>query len=741
MSMSSKNNYLNNIGLVRVLSCVAVFLYHMNILKGGYLAVCVFFVISGYFSCISLLKKEKVSLKEYYLKKFKSLYLPLLIVVFISTGIITLFNNINWYNLKPEVTSVLLGYNNFWQLNANLDYFASHSSSPFMHLWYMGIILQFELVFPFIFMLLKKIGDKVHKILPCIISFILALSSVVFFFYSSLNSNIMVTYYNTLSRIFSLILGVALAFITHYYKKKKRLSSKLLKINKVIFYTYLLIITVWCFLVESTSKYFAIIMFLTTIFSLRLITYGKETSNKKLTIFDKIIKSISNVSYEIYLIQYPVIFLFQYIELNIYLEIFLIILITVVLSYLLYFALNLKQEKLKVLKIILLILFIIPTVFGLYKYVISKDHTSEIKALEEKLSENTKIMKERNKAYAEKLKQEQAVWNETLNNLEKGEAELKNMVSNLPVVAIGDSVMLGAVPELQKTFPNGYFDAAVSRTAYKAPGIMRSLSNKGLLGEPIIFNLGTNGDCDDETKDLIMQIVGNRKLFWVNVTNDNAVGVNQMLNRYASKYSNLHIIDWNSVASNHPEYFIADRIHLTAAGKEAYKNTIFDSIYQVYLDEYNAKKQAIINEHNNIENQKITFIGNSLLINAYDLIQTSYPESEIITNSKYTYDVIENELKKKINEKSLSYKVVLLFDKNSELTVNEYKKIIELCSTHEIYIISTSINLDTLNNEKVHIIDFQEELNNNSDYLIADGVHLSEKGNKKLNEIIKEKLK
>lgn len=201
MSMSSKNNYLNNIGLVRVLSCVAVFLYHMNILKGGYLAVCVFFVISGYFSCISLLKKEKVSLKEYYLKKFKSLYLPLLIVVFISTGIITLFNNINWYNLKPEVTSVLLGYNNFWQLNANLDYFASHSSSPFMHLWYMGIILQFELVFPFIFMLLKKIGDKVHKILPCIISFILALSSVVFFFYSSLNSNIMVTYYNTLSRI------------------------------------------------------------------------------------------------------------------------------------------------------------------------------------------------------------------------------------------------------------------------------------------------------------------------------------------------------------------------------------------------------------------------------------------------------------------------------------------------------------------------------------------------------------
>ena len=60
----------------------------------------------------------------------------------------------NVYNLKPETNSVLFGYNNFWQLDANMDYFAMHSSSPFIHLWYIAILMQFELIFPFIYIIL-----------------------------------------------------------------------------------------------------------------------------------------------------------------------------------------------------------------------------------------------------------------------------------------------------------------------------------------------------------------------------------------------------------------------------------------------------------------------------------------------------------------------------------------------------------------------------------------------------------
>ena len=46
------------LNVIRVIACLAVLLYHFNILKGGYLAVCTFFVLTGYLSCRSAFKKK-----------------------------------------------------------------------------------------------------------------------------------------------------------------------------------------------------------------------------------------------------------------------------------------------------------------------------------------------------------------------------------------------------------------------------------------------------------------------------------------------------------------------------------------------------------------------------------------------------------------------------------------------------------------------------------------------------------
>ena len=68
--------------------------------------------------------------------------------------------------------------------------------------------------------------------------------------------------------------------------------------------------------------------------------------------------------------------------------------------------------------------------------------------------------------YVEKLKKQEEEWAAVIKDLENDESKLKEVVENIPVVGIGDSVMLGAVENLYKQFPNGYFDAAISRTAY-----------------------------------------------------------------------------------------------------------------------------------------------------------------------------------------------------------------------------------------------------------------------------------
>ena len=738
------SSYFKSIGVLRVLACICVLLYHLNILKGGYLAVCIFFVLTGYFSCVSAFKKEKFSIKDYYLKRFKSIYLPLVVVVFISIAFVSLFHSINWFNLKPETISVLLGFNNYWQLNANLDYFARHVSSPFMHLWYMAIILQFELIFPFLFILLRKLGDKVHKALPCLVTALLTIVATIFFYISSLNNNMMVTYYNTFTRCFSLLLGVFIGFVSFYYKDKQFVIFKNNLISKLIYIFYLLVALLLCVFIESTSKYFAVAMIGISVITARLISYATICENEKLTVFDKVIKYLSAITYEVYLVQYPVIFLLQRTNFNEVLKIVISIVLTIFISVFLKYVFklikgDLETRKTKVFHVALYLFIVGLSVYGAYWFWIAKDYTDEMKMLETKLADNSKIMEEHKKEYMTRLKKEQENWDNILSNLDAEEDDLKKVVSNLSVVEIGDSVMLGALNDLYKTFPNGYFDAAISRTAYVANGIIQDLSAANLLGEVVVMNLGTNGDCREQTKQMIMKSLENRKVFWVNVTNDESVKVNDKLKKFAANYDNLYVIDWNSISHGHSEYFFTDGIHLTQKGREVYTQTIYDAIYNVYLDELKEKREEILEEREVLKKQRISFIGNSFLTNAYEVLDKEYASADFITDNNFNYKDLENVIKEKIADDTLSYNVVLMFDETSGLSTNDYKKIIALCKNYRIFIVSNNSNLEKLKSDNVSIIKIYNDVKN-GDYLMADGVHLNNEGNQKLVSLIKQYL-
>lgn len=730
--MEVKKTYYKYLDIIRVVSCIAVLLYHLNILKGGFLAVCSFFVLSGYLSCISAFKKEKFSILEYYKNRLLKIYVPLLIVVFISIFVISFFDNIIWLNLKPETTSVLLGYNNFWQLSVNADYFAHHINSPFMHLWYVSILLQFELVFPLLFLLLKKIGDKINKSLPLILLIILSASSIIFFYTTN---GIMNAYYNTFARSFSLIFGLTLGFIHIYFKNliPKKFSQK--TFNNIMFLTYLILLIISFFIIDDSSKYFTTSMIISSIITLRLIDYGTIISKENLSIIDKFIKSLSSISYEIYLAQYPVIFLFQYINIQNNYKILMIIPIILILSYIIHFALH-NFKKLKILKISLCIIVGIISSFGVYKYIIEKDHTSEMKALEEQLLQNEIAMQKKQEDFMSSFKQENDDYNKLLSELEDDEKGLANVVSNLPVIGIGDSVMLGATTELYKQFPKGYFDAKVSRTAWLVNGILKDLKNRNMFGNPIILNLGANGDCSEECKIEIMKTCQGKEVFWVNVTNDIDVNVNSKLENLSKKYSNLHIVDWNSISKGHPEYFVSDGIHLTSSGRVAYTNAIYDSIYNFYLKEYTDKKQELVDKHNQELKTKISFYGNDILLNAFENIKGEFENANFVIDKNFTFESLKEQIEKYIKEDSLTYKIVFAFD-NNVISKNEYQELLDLCKNNKIYIVSVNEDLSSLNSDNVKVIDFFNEVNK---YLMADKRHLNNDGNIRLSYLLKENI-
>lgn len=724
--------YYKDIDLFRIFACLAIFLYHLGILKGGYLAVCSFFVLSGYLSCISGFKHDKFSFKDYYLNKIKHLYIPLVVLVGISISVISYIPDVVWLNLKPETTSVLLGYNNYWQLGANIDYFTKATTSPFTHLWFMAIILQFDLVFPFIFVLLKKLGNWL-KGLPIALCSILSIVSFGYFIYLFNNKGIMFAYYDTFSRLFALLLGVCLGFIHQYFTHLIPFK----RLYRVVYFLYIALIFVIFMFIDSSSNLMILMMGLSTLISLRIIDYGTyHYKNTRLVDdSDKFFMLLSNTCFEIYLFQYLIIYLFQLYGYENIISKIIIIIITIIISLLIHLGLDVFKKK-NIFRCILIVIILSFTVDGLYKFYKAVDHTPEMLALEEQMNNNEDMMLAKQEEYLSKQQEEQENWNEVLEQLDKDEKALKDYVSKIKITGVGDSVMLGAINNLYAKFSNSYFDAKVSRTDYEAPKILRDLKNKGKLGDIIIINLGANGQCPEYCKTDIMNIVGNRTVLWLNVTNDKQVHVNAKLENIAKKYSNLYIIDWNKISSGHKEYFVSDGIHLTSTGRVAYTNAIFDYIYNMYLKEFNEKKNNIINEHNNELKTKISFFGNDLLLNSFDDIHDSFSDAKFLVKN-YTYNSLISDIKKEIENKTLNYKVVIALDKELELTKEQYSYIRELLKDNELYIVKTGKDIIYI---ECNVLDFSSIISN-KDYLTADNRHLNKEGNLKLKELLINNIK
>ena len=370
------------------------------------------------------------------------------------------------------------------------------------------------------------------------------------------------------------------------------------------------------------------------------------------------------------------------------------------------------------------IIVLLFSIYGLYIFVISKDYTNDMKKLERDLNKNRSLIAEKQKEFLEKKQNEDDEWLKTMESINNTEESIRNYVSNLKIVGIGDSIMELAVKDLYKVFPNGYFDAAVNRTEYKANDILIDLKNKGLLGDVVLFNLGTNGSCSTKCKEQIMETLGDRRLYWLNTTNADYDDFNDKLYAFAKNYSNIHIIDWLSVTKSHPEYLISDRVHPTVTGCRVYAETIYNAIYQDYLNEFNSKKDEIIKEHEEKVKNRVSFIGNDLLLGIMDYIQNDNIDADFSIDKDFTFNSIKKKLLEKTNNNSLNYNVVFVFDNSVQITKNEYNELLDLCKDHNVYIVDLYNNLDNSSN----IIKFNEEIDKN-EYLLFDGKHLNDKGN------------
>jgi peptidoglycan/LPS O-acetylase OafA/YrhL len=143
-----------------------------------------------------------------------------------------------------------------------------------------------------------------------------------------------------------------------------------------------------------------------------------------------------------------------------------------------------------------------------------------------------------------------------------------------PVLAIGDSVMLGAREALEGQFEGSIVvDAIVARPFDDGVWAARYHRDEGVLPDVVIVHLGNNGHFSGEQFDALMEVLRDvpRVIFvTTKVTQRWQDEVNSTIVAGADRWPNVRVADWRGISQDHPEYFYEDLTHLTSTGAAVY---------------------------------------------------------------------------------------------------------------------------------------------------------------------------
>ena len=144
--------------------------------------------------------------------------------------------------------------------------------------------------------------------------------------------------------------------------------------------------------------------------------------------------------------------------------------------------------------------------------------------------------------------------------------------TGLPLVAVGDSVMLGAAEQL--TASGFVVDAVKSRQLISYVPELEAVKLAGALTSVIVVHLGTNGPFSDASLELLMSVlvdVPTVVMLTGKGDRDWMAGNNGKIRALPRIFPNVTVLDWEVMSSScEGRCFYDDGIHLTQSGQNFY---------------------------------------------------------------------------------------------------------------------------------------------------------------------------
>ena len=159
-SLHIPEKYRPDIDGLRAVAVLLVVSYHYFQVRGGFVGVDIFFVISGYLisrQIFSDLARQSFSLMQFYARRIRRIFPPLILVI--VTSLIA-----GWYLLLPPDFGALgkhasagIAYVSNLLLWTEAGYFdAPSAQKPFLHFWSLGVEEQFYLFWPLLLIVLSR---------------------------------------------------------------------------------------------------------------------------------------------------------------------------------------------------------------------------------------------------------------------------------------------------------------------------------------------------------------------------------------------------------------------------------------------------------------------------------------------------------------------------------------------------------------------------------------------------------
>lgn len=597
---------------LRALGFVGVSLFHRfsHIFPGGYLAVIIFLVLSGFLTMMGADNKKNIDFKKslsIFINKYIKILGPVLFIMAIVMGFSLAFAREVFDDSIKSVIPVALNFENIQKILINEDYFNQLGNfNIFNHLWYVSMYMQFIAIFMVIDGFTKKLNNNIKLIvhlLITIVSFILIISL------GKSNSDITRIYNGIDTRISAFAFGVSLYLLNKNYLSRIKYSESFLKISALV----LGLLTVIPFLFvdgKDISSYKFIFIAYTLIIGLLTLvlfnyenTYYRARKNKF-----QIVSYIGDRSYYLYLWQYVVqIFSVYFLHgmnnvLVAIIEIFAIFILSE-LTYIIF-----KNKKINLSLIMISILALIGLRITSAKIGNAKE--KEIADLRKEITANEELIKKRNEEAKKKStvksndkkevkgKSIDDVDTKTLDALEKKdnhsfeekayddfeftENEL-DYLSKISISSIGDSVIINADSYIRKYIPNFYLDGEVGRDMVSGPEILSAIKENVGLADIVVISLGSNGSANHNDMERIMEIADGRDVYFVNTSHTQSYMdyVNNSIKVYCDSHDKAHMVDWRNYIKDKPDYLAADRTHPNIPGSDAFAKLIMRKILNV----------------------------------------------------------------------------------------------------------------------------------------------------------------